>query len=649
MSTPLVSVIITFSGDYEKFSKQCFESVENQTYPKLEVLVGDNGCDPKITGMIPRGGKLNYYPKSKFNGPQTRNQLFVKAKGKYVVFLDGDDWLDPDYISNHVVPLEYDPSLSVCYSPVRYMKDDGVRPIEEYKRRQHVLYPDKFDPYFLWCQSYIQTTTVMKRSAFPGFDPDLPCYQDWDLYLRMEQMGHKFLQIPGPGLFWRDHKGSEEFKKSRAIPKWYTHVLMKNARYDVITSFAGKDYTLDDYIKALKSIEVDKWRVRLLWYDDSMSESFHKRLVQEASKLKGFADIKIVNDIVRPKHHSNMSTSHRMSRIYLRMKKLVESPFVLFWEDDVIPPKKAITKLMSHMKTSTGISAGYAKCRGSKLPLAWIADKETGNLSSLLPGGETVQEVDSCGMGFTLVREIALKMTEFRGNTEKNLGQDVVFGLDVGQKGMKVYVDWSVKCNHKDKTGWVTPSINVNIGCGTDYLTDYVNVDCSKSVHPDMLIDASGRIPFPTSTVDRIESRHFLEHLSYPIRDYKKKTIQLLQEWRRILKPGGKVIVETPDLKTIDKKSPERFYECGCGCGQSRKYAWTMALLMSCFVSAKFVNVFALPYKKHGDEKCIRLKAMKDKIDKSEWQIDKKPMMSKREGVLFQLGQCCQFYWPENG
>ena len=44
---PLISVIVPFFNVPEHFFKKCIESIECQTYPNLEVLVVDDGSDPK--------------------------------------------------------------------------------------------------------------------------------------------------------------------------------------------------------------------------------------------------------------------------------------------------------------------------------------------------------------------------------------------------------------------------------------------------------------------------------------------------------------------------------------------------------------------------------------------------------------------------
>jgi len=84
---------------------------------------------------------------------------------------------------------------------------------------------------------------------------------------------------------------------------------------------------------------------------------------------------------------------------------------------------------------------------------------------------------------------------------------------------------------------------NLDIGCGTKdewKEGDWVRIDnFVKDV--DFQVPA-WKLPFHDNWVDSIWSSHLLEHL------YKRKVVLTLQEWYRVLKPGGKLTLRVPDL-----------------------------------------------------------------------------------------------------
>jgi SAM-dependent methyltransferase len=97
--------------------------------------------------------------------------------------------------------------------------------------------------------------------------------------------------------------------------------------------------------------------------------------------------------------------------------------------------------------------------------------------------------------------------------------------------------------------------IRLHLGCGTKYLQGWCNIDANPSkleethrgtreVSPDIWADIL-TLPADDCSTDIIYSAHVVEHL------YRHKTVQLFRELWRVLKPGGFVITEMPDLNRI--------------------------------------------------------------------------------------------------
>jgi predicted SAM-dependent methyltransferase len=89
--------------------------------------------------------------------------------------------------------------------------------------------------------------------------------------------------------------------------------------------------------------------------------------------------------------------------------------------------------------------------------------------------------------------------------------------------------------------------VRLNLGCGDKLWPGFVNVDFPgnfSGVKPDVECDIT-KLTFPDDYADEIHSIHVIEHLDRP------GIGKVVREWRRVLKPGGKLVIECPCLDKI--------------------------------------------------------------------------------------------------
>jgi SAM-dependent methyltransferase len=104
----------------------------------------------------------------------------------------------------------------------------------------------------------------------------------------------------------------------------------------------------------------------------------------------------------------------------------------------------------------------------------------------------------------------------------------------------------------------------LNLGCGDKILPGYINVDVVPSrrgAAPDVLCDLHELEPFQDDSIDEILSVHVVEHF------WRWEVVEVLREWTRVLKPGGKMILECPNLLSAAKELLANA-EAGAGPGQ---------------------------------------------------------------------------------
>lgn len=90
-----------------------------------------------------------------------------------------------------------------------------------------------------------------------------------------------------------------------------------------------------------------------------------------------------------------------------------------------------------------------------------------------------------------------------------------------------------------------TPEHKLQIGCGRNLLPGWLNADLVPAVPEAIYLNATTRFPLPDASFDFIFSEHMIEHIPFAAGQ------KMLRECHRILKPGSKVRISTPNLRNI--------------------------------------------------------------------------------------------------
>ena len=132
---PLISVIVPIYK-VEEYLDCCIESIVNQTYLNLEIILIDDGSPDNCPEICDHWAKLDNRIEviHKENGglSDARNTGLRKAKGEFICFVDSDDWIEKPYIEYlYDLIIKNDADLSAC--DVSFVSNsDSVKP-KEYK------------------------------------------------------------------------------------------------------------------------------------------------------------------------------------------------------------------------------------------------------------------------------------------------------------------------------------------------------------------------------------------------------------------------------------------------------------------------------------------------------------------------------------
>lgn len=87
--------------------------------------------------------------------------------------------------------------------------------------------------------------------------------------------------------------------------------------------------------------------------------------------------------------------------------------------------------------------------------------------------------------------------------------------------------------------------IRLNLGCGFDKKDGFINIDAVDRFNPDYTCDLSIPLPFPKNSVHLIIATDLFEHFDKYLRYI------VMENWANILKIGGKILLQVPNMEGI--------------------------------------------------------------------------------------------------
>ncbi len=228
---PLVSVIIPIYNYGHKFQKT-LESVFNSKYDNIEIIIVNDGSTDEY--VIKKLQSLEHIQNVKIfsidnGGPsKARNFGISKSKGEYILPLDADDMISPEYIQNCVSILKNNKNISPVYCDTNHIGEIlGVEKRPEWSFERLLQGP------------FIVNCSMFHRKAFDacgGYDEDLSGWEDYDLWIRMAKNGFVGKRIPKPLFTYFHHEkdGTISTEANKNQQELYNKIMTKNFKNEAI-------------------------------------------------------------------------------------------------------------------------------------------------------------------------------------------------------------------------------------------------------------------------------------------------------------------------------------------------------------------------------------------------------------------------------
>ena len=218
MSAPKVSIIIVNYNGKELLQK-CLDSLLNVKYDNFEIILVDNNSTDGTVEFITKNHPSIIIIKLDSNkGFAEPNNVAAKiSKGKYLLFLNNDTVVTPNFISEMVKVMETDKKIAVCQSLL--LKPDGsVDSSGDFIDHLGVVYNSKTKIDEIREVSSARGASMLVRSdifeKLDGFDQKFfITFEDVDLCWRSWILGYRVLIIPTSIVY---HEGGITIKKIKS-------------------------------------------------------------------------------------------------------------------------------------------------------------------------------------------------------------------------------------------------------------------------------------------------------------------------------------------------------------------------------------------------------------------------------------------------
>jgi glycosyltransferase involved in cell wall biosynthesis len=183
-TAPLISIIIpTFNRGW--ILTEAIDSVLSQDFSDYELIVVDDGSTDNTSNIIDKYKESLIVIRQKNSGVSAaRNRGITAASGRYIAFLDSDDFWLPNKLTSQVNFFNTHPDALICQTEEVWIRNGmRVNPKKKHKKPSGMI----FEASLALCLVSPSAVMIQRRlfNKVGMFDENLPACEDYDLWLRI--------------------------------------------------------------------------------------------------------------------------------------------------------------------------------------------------------------------------------------------------------------------------------------------------------------------------------------------------------------------------------------------------------------------------------------------------------------------------------
>jgi glycosyltransferase involved in cell wall biosynthesis len=464
--TPPAVSIVCAGRNNAKYLSEALDSALTQTIPCEVVYSDDFSTDDSLQvaiSFLDRG--LRVLRSETHQGVcAARNRGARATSAPYLIHLDSDDRLPPDFAEQHLRAMES--GVPFAYGPARAFGNKTTF--------WPVLPWDKYD---LWRHNTVNTSAIYTRWAFDAAggwqeSADVPTMWDFDLAIRAQRYGTP--RMSNAVLYYRQHDAGfshsiGETEEANRVP-YAESIRRKNARICIGSIVSGRlPGIFSAWLDAVRSAALFAHlhtppKLLLLFHDGALNQ-----LDQYLESLKGcdgvFSAVEIqsfrreVPQIPEMAHRDGVAAL--LAEASARLQATCASDLMWLVEDDILVPRSSLRELFAAITAGSvpplGISGVYKnrhpqaqeKCLGG-----WI---KNGKREEPVHFSPVLQPVDFVGTGCLLFwtnRPGTPKVWNSYCSIEAQPAHDFAWSERAGEQ---LFIHGGIRCGHaRSETEFIT-------------------------------------------------------------------------------------------------------------------------------------------------------------------------------------------------
>lgn len=448
----LVTVAI-ICHNYGRFLTECVNSVQAQTYSNIELLVIDDSSTDETSTVCEQLGIPPVYVEHQ-DVHENRCLAYHLAKGHVICFLDADDVLPPDYVENGLKPFS-DPSVAIVYSDLQKFGNSASR----------TNYPPEANFQTIEFDNVIHAGSLVRRDvleitkAMGKPMSQSAAHADWMIWRRVLRHGYK--AVKQESLYhYRQH--GQNMWQTQVEKTYYEQANLRECPITLVIPLAGRTQYWQRTLDTVEKIVTCENLVSVVFLDTSRDLPFADMIRPEITKFKDVRYVRL--DVGDPRQADRDRNDQDIcqdvnlgcTRIYNWVQNNVTTETTLILEDDVFPhsPETLVKDLLSGLDFETGIVTGAYVNRQTEN--RYIAFRERGGMIPLGMEGRGLERIYGAGFGCLLLRTSVLKKVPLSCRIlpweQEDVAYDISFFGRLEKTGVKVKINWDVRCDHAHVT-----------------------------------------------------------------------------------------------------------------------------------------------------------------------------------------------------